>query len=135
MTKNAQQIFDEVATHLFAQGVRSMAVVQGEFDRELILQCAYRGNDGCKCAVGLFIPDDKYNVMMEGLGLHTVSIQDSLKGVTDRAQHGLLSELQVLHDDESVWASTDEMRLALNKVANVYSVSSAIVSTLSFKDR
>lgn len=30
------------------------------------MNCMYRGPDGKKCAVGMFIPDDAYNPNMEG---------------------------------------------------------------------
>ena len=32
---------------------------------EDLYQCNYRGRDGRKCAVGIFIPNDKYTTVME----------------------------------------------------------------------
>jgi hypothetical protein len=45
-----QAIFDKVTTHLLEQGRPAM----NEHG------CAYRGEDGTKCAIGCLIPDDLY---------------------------------------------------------------------------
>lgn len=36
------------------------------------IQCAYRGKNGAKCAVGLFIPDDKYSEDFEGESIYQI---------------------------------------------------------------
>lgn len=60
MTK--QETFNLVVSALLAQGRPSVGVEPiGGFNR-----CRYRGDDGCKCAVGHLIPDDKYDPAMEG---------------------------------------------------------------------
>lgn len=56
-----QETFDIVAKHLLTQNQKSMAVV----DADPNLVCAYRGNNGCKCAAGILIPDAKYDPAME----------------------------------------------------------------------
>lgn len=51
----AQEVFDQVATHLLTQNAKS---VKGS-------GCAYRGDGGMKCAAGCLIADDEYKPEME----------------------------------------------------------------------
>jgi hypothetical protein len=54
--KDDQAVFDYVVKFLRKQGCKSM----GECN------CRYRDNMGHACAVGCLIPDDEYDVRMEG---------------------------------------------------------------------
>ena len=56
-----QEIFDKVYRHLLTQNAKSM-----RFGLRNGKQCAYRGDDGLKCAIGCLIPDDKYDPIIEG---------------------------------------------------------------------
>lgn len=58
---NAQEIFDTVVTHLRAQGCKSKGPIKGQ-----VTACAYRGDNGLKCAVGILIPDEDYKAEWEG---------------------------------------------------------------------
>ncbi len=60
-----QEVFDMVARHLIGQGKRSMGVVPGMGGRT----CAYRGENGTKCAVGCLIPDEAYDPSIENRGI------------------------------------------------------------------
>lgn len=53
----AQEVFDIAAVHLIEQGKHSKTIDDG---------CAYRGDGGCMCAIGVFIPDRMYEQRMEG---------------------------------------------------------------------
>lgn len=55
MTK--QEIFDIVWNSIISQGGPSVNTFNG---------CAYRGNNGRKCAAGWLIPDEDYNTNYEG---------------------------------------------------------------------
>lgn len=83
-----QEIFDKVVDHLFTQGEPAMGTNT--------LSCLYRGENGQMCAVGCLIPDDLYDVYMEGYGvgdlLDTYTLPDLVGNYT------LLSRLQRLHD-------------------------------------
>ncbi len=59
MTRSLQNIFDTVAEHLLIQSEKS--ILGGS--------CAYRGEDGRRCAIGVFIPDEYYDESMEGITL------------------------------------------------------------------
>ncbi len=61
-----QQIFDTVLEKLLAQGCRSRLG-----DSHIDSYCAYRGNNGTKCAIGHLIPDELYKEEIEGLTVAT----------------------------------------------------------------
>lgn len=82
-----QELFDKVATHLLKQGRRSVRA-NGE--------CAYRGKDGLRCAIGVLIPDDKYGRGLEGLSSDAGSVMNAA-GLVD--ENSLLAHvLQWVHD-------------------------------------
>ena len=84
-----QTWFDTAARGLLAQGQRS---------RKLGF-CAYRGDDGKKCAIGFLIPDDRYEVGMELDG--SVRINERVRRVLDitsERESAFLNHLQVIHD-------------------------------------
>jgi hypothetical protein len=59
---NTQAVVDKILTHLWDQGRVS--------HDPLGMGCAYRGEDGTKCAIGILIPDDIYSPDMEGKSFH-----------------------------------------------------------------
>jgi len=79
-----QMIFDKVCAHLAQQKKRS---IFGS-------QCAYRGENGMKCAVGALLPDDMCREEMEGTG--AVLLCRQIGWLIPYA--GLLDELQDVHD-------------------------------------
>lgn len=130
---SSQQIFDIVATHLFTQGKRSMHIEVGRISG----RCAYRGDNGLKCAIGVLLPD---SVVRDTWDIYTVAIANicddrnaSVKNLT--AHKGLLTELQLLHDDEYNWESTAHMRQAFRSIRNNDGIDADILFTLSFSDR
>jgi len=56
---DTQAVVDKVLKHLWDQGECS----RDPFGSE----CAYRGRNGTKCAIGILIPDDIYSPNMEGM--------------------------------------------------------------------
>jgi len=100
MTK--QEIFDKVVKHLLTQ--KKPAMSSGG-------ACAYRGQDNTSCAVGCLIPDDKYSMVIEGVGVLNINVSLNqghkvLKSILrsegvdtkDDVTLELLSDLQYLHD-------------------------------------
>ncbi len=81
-----QQIFDKVVTHLFKQKIPSIGSC-GE--------CSYRGNNGLKCALGIFIPDEIYNNNMEG---DISSLKDFLLKIKKRKYRGYSKTKRILFD-------------------------------------
>ena len=87
-----QEIFDQVAKHLLEQAEPSISDENG---------CAYRGDNGLKCAVGCLITEDQYEDTyrdFEG------KVADSLPGVDGHVGE-FLDELQRIHDaiDPLLW--------------------------------
>jgi len=126
----AQEIFDTVATHLFTQGRRAITIDE---------QCAYKTNDGLKCAVGCLIPDDMYSSKMENTDVVTLLAFQSDYGYTIpkyfARNQDMLSQLQTIHDDEYSWLSTEDMKDALKKVARNHHLKMSVLNNLSFEDR
>lgn len=85
----AQQVFDQVATHLLTQMARSTTG----------LGCAYRGPNNLKCAAGCLIADDEYNSSLEHK-LWICLVNEKL--VTEHHQY-LISELQRIHDSKPIY--------------------------------
>ena len=91
----AQQVFDQVSSHLLAQGKRSadeskyQPLVNGQADA-----CMYRGPQGLKCAAGCLIGEGEYNYNMECRGWDTLVRH----GVVPPAHQELIVQLQSIHD-------------------------------------
>lgn len=82
-----QEAFDTMVNHLRKQG--KPALKNGDW-------CAYRGAEGTKCAVGVLIPDEAYDLGFEGDRLET--IVGELGGNTNTYE--FLREAQLLlHDN------------------------------------
>jgi hypothetical protein len=86
---NRQQLFNTVLDHLRAQGRRSIGA-DG--------QCRYRGNAGCKCAIGILIPDDRYSPELEGRGAFCIAVRDAAGLNCPASSLDFLMQLQQLHD-------------------------------------
>jgi hypothetical protein len=133
----AQAIFNRVARHLFAQGRQSLC--EGDV-------CAYRGDGGTRCAVGVLITDEEYHPRMEG---HDVNaLMREARGVhhdTNPSRwptlqrlfpySGLLMALQGVHDHMDLWGDTGEMRRRLRRVANEHQLDAELLEDLSFGDQ
>lgn len=84
MKEVAQQAYD----FLKAQGRRST------FDRH---HCAYRGDNGTRCAIGYFMTDEEYSSEMEDKKVTFIKIPSKLKFCSKE----FLLELQLSHDHVS----------------------------------
>ena len=112
----AQEVFDQVAAHLLTQGKQSRArnVDKGTY-------CAYRGDQGLKCAAGCLIGDDEYYVSMEGVGWD-IFVKE---GRVTKKHYDLIRSLQLMHDTQpsSIWED------CLKKMAHDYNLDDKIVTT------
>ena len=117
-----QETFTTVATHLLTQRRRSIARLAGQ----AIPSCAYRGEEGLRCAVGCLIPDEEYRPEFEGCKLFSIPLDPvmdapmhssrCLQQILLREGHdlGLLVELQAVHDR----VRPDNWAMALSDVAS-----------------
>lgn len=88
----AQEVFDKVMQGLAAQGFeRSM--------NTLTNSCAYRGDEGRKCAAGLLIPDAEYAAEFEGRRFNVViGAAGSVIDILQDEHLELILALQSAHD-------------------------------------
>lgn len=96
-----QQIFDKVATHMLAQGVKSQTI---RGDGEVF--CRYRGDEDLQCAAGCLIDDKVYLPSMEGMDVDDLMHEFGHR-LPDwfRPNQQLISHLQIVHDgwDPPYW--------------------------------
>lgn len=120
-----QEIFDTVAVALVKQGRPSIKA-----KRTWSHSCAYRGDDGAKCAVGHLIPDEHYTPEIEGSGVSCPYMQPVLEALGLSAHRPLLSAMQGAHDatanmcvDDKVWLV--EWAKDMRQVAQQHNLSTA----------
>lgn len=82
----------KIVEHLVAQKKRSYGY-DGESMRRM---CLYRSPDGCKCALGILIPDDQYKPEHEGR--RAFSMVNLVPAISD-VDAILLDYAQQYHDD------------------------------------
>lgn len=98
-----QQVFDQVATHLLAQGKRA---TDGSSPK-----CRYRTNTGLMCAAGCLMTDDEYHESFENISFEALSF-DSIPA--RRISHfAFIQELQETHDS----IEPEDWRRALRDLA------------------
>lgn len=96
---NRQEVYNRVKAHLLTQNKKSM----------WNSACAYRGEDGMKCAIGCLIKDEFYKPSMEGKGPADTLVLAALNAsgveasrVTQPGNNdsdiSFLDNLQVIHD-------------------------------------
>ena len=81
----AQEVFDQVKTHLLTQRERSI-----DFN-----SCKYRSHNRLKCAAGCLIADDEYTMDMEGMTWISLVIDS----VAPTNYSEMIRELQLVHDN------------------------------------
>jgi hypothetical protein len=93
VTMTDQEIFNRV---LFEMRGRNYARSVSRYGA-----CVYRGDNGLRCAAGLFLSDENYTELIEGIALFDASEilrRCGKKFDVDEAQLDLLAALQRVHD-------------------------------------
>jgi hypothetical protein len=86
-TKSRQAVYDQVVTHLRTQG---------NLSHNENGSSAYRGVNGRRCAMGIFITDDKYDPAIEGNAIESLMAYLPQE-IADTGKE-FLGSLQRLHD-------------------------------------
>jgi hypothetical protein len=108
----SKKIFKVVSQHLLRQNAKSLLPEKMRASgKTFTTTCAYRGEEGRKCAVGCLIPDNKYTEDLEGLGVLSPNVWSILEGegivgpqegngrsTKLTRQEEFLSSLQGVHD-------------------------------------
>jgi len=95
-----QEVYDIVAQHLLTQGAVALQTLPHGG-----VACAYRGDNGLKCAIGALIPDHLYCPELEGKGPVAALADIGLLNVNDLSNPSTLALTQLLillqraHDD------------------------------------
>jgi hypothetical protein len=108
-----QELFTTVRRHLLKQNAKSIQK-QSMLTGDTI--CLYRHPSGLRCAIGCLIPDDKYKLTMESIGVSNEDVRLAA-GIRDE-QVNLARELQNLHDNRAV----EDWPLLLDSMARDYSL-------------
>ena len=98
-----REVFNRVKAHLLTQNAQALDYCGG---------CAYRGQDGTKCAVGCLITDNAYSPGIEGATALDERLEWALgqSGVpTDMRTLRMLDALQRMHDGRSPGYWPDEL--------------------------
>lgn len=108
-----QSAFDKVARHLLKQGRKSLlskkklqAIRDSSIEPESVSRCAYRGEGGAKCSIGVLISDEEYSPLMEGESVTVIIDRFPLLASTFSGVSSLLLlDLQNVHDKNkpSTW--------------------------------
>jgi hypothetical protein len=89
-----QQIFDQVAEHLFTQSRKATYLTNEKYKP----RCAYRGTDNCVCAIGSLIPDCEYNSAMESQSVGSLLVNFYASLTPEFQLISFLQKLQGTHD-------------------------------------
>lgn len=108
----AQEVYDQVVTHLRKQNAYSMMPLQNESS---VKTCAYRGEKGLMCAAGCLISDEEYDMDR----METCNWEENVrKGIFPPEHSGLIMSLQSVHDNEEIGEWEDSFR----KIAQVFAL-------------
>ncbi len=89
---NKQEVFNKVSTHLLSQ------MKQAHNEKFF---CAYKTNNGLKCAIGCLIPDNLYDPKIEGLTIR--NIMELISSQTLFFKNILETELGPLNNDDLIF--------------------------------
>ena len=96
----SQEVFDFSARHLIKQGrpARRLPSHVGK------VSCQYHTDEGLKCGIGCFIPDDRYHPAMDSGDFHVTQVltMAGLKSLDDQ-HNNLLLGLRWAHDVTTDW--------------------------------
>lgn len=116
-----QEIYDKVCKHLAKQKTRAM-------NKGVDKGCAYRDDDGRKCAVGCLIP---YNIWKKEVLANGINTGNSVKYLVANSpwakkefhqREALLCDLQNIHDRS--WHTAESLRESLAATAKKYKIKS-----------
>jgi hypothetical protein len=119
----AQGMYDTVARHLFTQGRPAL----DQTARPGEATCVYRGAEGTKCAIGVLIPDNRYDEGLEGSNAYNNHVLAAVGLDRDSDLTELAWDLQQAHDkpdnrDEHGDFDQVKLRAKLVQIAEKFSL-------------
>ena len=98
--QNYQIAFLEDLVNYYGEDNSRRAVEENTVERAI---CRYRTRDGRKCAIGRYIPDDKYDPRIEGKSTCSSEVMSLLSSDIQKMTKSFLATCQNLHDENSYW--------------------------------
>lgn len=117
-----QDLFNLVYNGLKGQGFKQSLAYYPDHKGSGEVMCAYRGEGGCKCAVGHIIPDENYSTFLEGKRIHLPEVRKAIPYTLTGSQWDMLVELQRAHDHGHS-NNAKNMKAILARVADGFYVS------------
>jgi hypothetical protein len=106
-----QQIFDQVAEHLFTQSRKATYAGIEEYRP----RCAYRGANNCVCAIGSLIPDCEYNSDMESNSVGSLIEKFYSSFHPEFKLINFLQKLQSTHDSYEIFNWKHRLMIIANE--------------------
>lgn len=125
----AQQVFDQVATHLLTQKKKSRVIHRdnGKLRFPKGDSCVYRTPEGLKCAAGCLISDEEYLTLI-GESRNSIPWRSLIaRGVAPEEHSGLITALQKCHDHNTI----ENWHKHLVDIARAFNLSSRILKDLA----
>ena len=103
-----REIFNTAQNHLLTQKKKS-------YNSGSSKRCMYRGCDGRKCAIGIFIPDNEYSKQLESNTLYALkrALKSMVPTICDifdtEEKESLGKSLQSIHDNVPITAWKSEL--------------------------
>lgn len=114
----AQQVFDQVATHLLTQKKKSRIIHESNGD-----SCVYRTPEGLKCAAGCLMSDEEFLTLVGGTRNSIPWRSLIARGVAPEEHSELIVSLQRCHDHNT----PEYWDIYLFEIANAYDLSPAVL--------
>jgi hypothetical protein len=120
----AQGLFDYTAAHLFRQG--EPARVGG-------VNFIQTPDGKLKDPIGALLEEDEYDPTFESQYLKTIAKNHFAINSGNMLQ--LLARLQMVHDADIPWLSSEHMACALNEVSEWFNLDASILGKVQFRGR
>lgn len=100
--KTDREVYEFIANALMEQGLKSQIKRQTTQNIPLV-DCAYRGENNTRCAVGQIISDEFYSELFEGKSIHEDEVLEAVQQSNpewdvDYTSFLMLNQLQLIHD-------------------------------------
>ena len=125
-----QQVFDQIAEHLLTQSSKSRQTIENSGCSS---RCAYRGDEGAKCAIGVLIPDEEYRGDMESKAVYSVVTQ--FYGLLlDEKVTNFLQMFQGIHDSYDVCAWQRALKSVPGQLRGCRSINTDILDQFTWNE-
>lgn len=134
----AQDIFDQVCTHIFTQRKQALKKIYSTILDKIVPNCVYKNEKGLKCAIGGIIPKHLMTpevAHFEG-GVYDLCIAfRAIEKYLGLNNENLLNALQEAHDGDHFWESPERMKTHLKTLGNEFDLDISVLDNLGNERR